>query len=498
MESVKCNVDNNEGQRQDAQQLPESAGHNNHQNEESSQDKYRGKRRLRPRAFRLRGRTGHQVKTKTTRAHQQERDRVVKVLPLRRIFPPRASPLGVEASADESPESGTAEGREAADAPEGLCIRLPFSERHIPVYRRQPLTLSKAMAAAGPRISSVLVPLLQSVFSCCNGALAASICCERQVGHCYICGHLLQELAMRVQQKTGLRHDPFRTERGCEAAYLSAFAVEEPSDADTGKSPGKEPLVQDSFGSKESFFNSESFSRAKATLQQELEVASLLDRYSQLLHAERLSAVPQKGCITAASTPRNAYGDKSSSLPLLLLTTPLVSCLPIPPWHLWWPADFREPEEQRAFRVSVQLLHVAVAECHLFREEDALAQKLLSAFEVYAYIARCANGEQLTAKLRSCLEFSKEVRSKCGLPQELQPLLQVAASVVSVYLQEQQPEMQKALLRREIQQLPQIPNQVRQLASLFLVLKTTYLPVRPPIHAEGGGCGFPYRRIQHL
>ena len=423
---------------------------------------------LRLKILRLRGPRGAQA-TEQERIETHPRGRILRVLPLEQVFLPKGTPRQRSGTDPDSAGGKELHGKEATEAAESRCVRLPFSDRLIPVYRDESLTLSKALSSAGPGLHNALLPLLQYTFKCCSSSLAVWLSCERAIPHCYIVCHLLQEVGWRIQQQTQVEHDPFAGQGEPTTPYIFPDAAEESADSGEEGRPVKAPLSSRNRNSNGSFLQHTDPRSATATLQEDPCVACLLDCYTGLLLAEKLEASLQKKGPSCHSVNDN----QTARWPILLLTTPALSCLRIPPWHLWYPGKLLAPQQPRAFRLSVQLHHVALAECHLFSEEDRLVQRLLNAYEAYAYIARCANGEQLTAKLRSCLHYSKEVRTKCGLPQNLTFLVQAAVAVVSVYLQ-QQPQQQEAQLLGQLQHLPQLPHRVQHLCSSLSSLKRVH------------------------
>ncbi|CDI76828.1 hypothetical protein, conserved [Eimeria praecox] len=393
-----------------------------------------------------------------------QRDRIVRVVPPADIQPAIAPEKKTTNTGNEALD-GKAEVEKGADeaatppAAQDLCVRIPFSCRRVPVYTEQPR--SSATRSAGPRSSGGFLPLIQRLLCCCSTSASEGEP-HKQVVHSYICSHILQEAAWRIQEATALTFDPFAEETNQKPSYLLPLSS-----------------VGSANSSKSLSFSVRDPEAAKAALLQNPKVALLLDYYERLLVAEVLQLVSRGGrsCspLASADSSDDLSGLKASSRSSFsLLSTPLFSCLPIAPWHLWWPKESLAAENHCAFRVSVQLLHVSLSECHLFREEDLVAQKLLSAYEVYAYLARCSSGEQLTAKLRSCLQYSKEIRKSCGLPPRLNPLLQAAAAAVAVYRRDQPPQMQQALLLQRLQQMQQLPHQVQQLAGWLASLKADY------------------------
>ncbi|CDJ29253.1 uncharacterized protein EMH_0048140 [Eimeria mitis] len=249
------------------------------------------------------------------------------------------------------------------------------------------------------------------LFCCCSASAGAGESGEQHVAHSYICGHILQEAAWRIQNATKLSFDPFVEEGEPKPPYLLSLSAGSSADSSKGAS-----------------FSVRDSGAAKEALLQNSKVALLLDYYERLLAADVLQLV--------------ARGGRGCS-----------------PW---------------AAASSDDLLGSRIPHCHLFREEDLVAQKLLSAYEVYAYLARCSSGEQLTTKLRSCLQYAKEMRESCGLPRTLNPLMQAAAAAVAVYRRDNPPPMQQALLQQKLQQMQQLPHQVQELAGWLCRLKAEH------------------------
>lgn len=461
-------MEENEGQRQETQHLPEGAGDEWGQRDGEA---LKGRNKL-PLSFKrlLRG-CGMGKKGSNHRDMQQQKDGVLRILQLEKALPDRAS-RAEELPANEPSEHEKVKGVETTDETERhLCVRLPFSDRQVPIYRPKPLTLSEAVVLSGPKASSFLLSLVQSTFTCCVANLAVSVSKERQVANAYIRAQLLQELAFRIQLATGQPNEPHVAKPNCPSnpcnfpvpsgkadGALRANPLRPQADRDAGSEPMKD-------------------------LSRSPEVTWLLNHYSKLLVAEKMNPCNQRGGITGKDTGSTSHTDdlweENTSFPMMLLTSPLFSCLQLSPWYLWQPGNHPKPRPQRSFRLSVELLHVSLAECYLFREEDRLAQKLLGTFEAYAYLARYANGEQLTAKLRRFFELSMEMRCNFGLAQQLQPLLHMAQAVVTVFIGDKHTELQRDLLQQELQQFPHLQLHVQQFIAWLLKLRTEHPTVRP-------------------
>ena len=397
-------------------------------------------------------------------------DRVIRLVPA--IQPTAAPQKGCMCQGPEDgeglPETAKETDKGAATLPatQDLCLRIPFSHRRVPLYTEKPRRTNTR--SSGLQSSAILGPLLQRLFCCCSPAPVAVGSRKRHAAHRYICSHILQEAAWRIHEATELVIDPFAKENDPKLSSLLPLS--------SGNS------VHSSKGAPLSTRDSE---EAKEALLQNPKVAFLLDYYERLLAAEMLQLVPRGGrCFSpfdaGAASAEDLLGlTASSRFSRCLLSMPLFSCLPIAPWHLWWPKESLAVKRRCAFRVSLQLLHISLSDCHLFREEDLVAQKLLSAYEVYAYLARCSSGEQLTAKLRSCLQYTKEIRESCGLPRELNPLQQAAAAAVAAYRRDQPLQVQHDRLQQKLQQIQNLPHQVLQLTRWLCSLKTSYPQVRP-------------------
>ncbi|OEH80174.1 hypothetical protein cyc_00255 [Cyclospora cayetanensis] len=225
-------------------------------------------------------------------------------------------------------------------------------------------------------------------------------------------------------------------------------------------------------GGKIESLNNISPNDSRVTVKHDARATSVLDHYAHLLLAEHPRAVMQRAYVHVFSFIRahnTISPDNYKSFAPLAFS--LFSCLPSFSLHRWWPEVYSMPSQGRSFRVAVELLHFSLDEFHLFLEEDTLARELLSAWEAYAYTARSAGVDQLTARLHSCLQLSKEMRKRCGAPQDLRPLLQAAVAVVSVYLQTQPPDQQQVLLLRELHMLPQVLQQLQSVKNRLYNLK---------------------------
>lgn len=408
-------------------------------------------------------------------------NRVIRLVPAAEILPAAAPEREIKSPGIDSPEDDVGEKKEGTDkeattlpTPKDLCVRIPFSHRCVVVYTEH--SHSTANSCSWPPKYGASLPWQQRLFCCFRRADGVGETRESSAAYSYMCGHILQEAAWRISEATGLTVDPFADEGHQNLPALLFLSAS--SSVDTNKRGSS------------SFRDPEA---AKAALLQSTKVALLLEYYERLLAAETMQLVPKGGRSCPPFAASDASSDDllslkpSSRFPRSLLSTPFFSCLPIAPWHLWWPKESLDPEHRCSFRVSVQLLHVSLSDCHLFREEDLLAQKLLSAYEVYAYLARCSSGEQLAAKLRSCIQYTKEMRESCGLPRELQPLLQAAAAAVAAYRRDQPPDVQQALLLQSLQQMQQLPHQVQQLTGWLCILKAEYPQVRP-CNSSGSCC----------
>ncbi|KAL8274289.1 hypothetical protein Esti_001800 [Eimeria stiedai] len=144
------------------------------------------------------------------RCQQTLQNGISRVNPLQRVLDQVAdSSVAAASSSAHGLEDARTGGAPAVSVPERFSfIRLPFSTQRVPLRTRSPRTLSKT----GPRLHTVGASLLQCSFSCCSSTLKTLLSLDHQVLNAYICAHLLQELAARIQQRTGLIVDPLAKE----------------------------------------------------------------------------------------------------------------------------------------------------------------------------------------------------------------------------------------------------------------------------------------------
>ncbi|KAL8442382.1 hypothetical protein Emag_006485 [Eimeria magna] len=368
--------------------------------------------------------------------------------------------------ADAPDDAGNGGGRGAFVAERVTLIRLPFPPHQLPVCTRSLHPRSKA----GPSLHTVMSSLLQLMLSCCSSTLKTRLSLDDQVLNPYMCAHLLQELATRIQQVTGLILDPFEKKQQAQGGTLPALQPVETSGAG-GKLDehtdmvSVSPLVPRRSGCAQRFLPD-----ACGLLQRTPEMEHLFSCYATLLAGDEMTIQSLRNIMKVGCHEEARCTSKRSSSLVQLFTAPLFSCSPCAPRYLWQKA--RSLGGERRFRISVHLLHVDLAEFHLFREEDTLAHRLLEVYEVYAYMAQTANGEQLTTKLRSCLKSSEQMRNACGVSQLLQPLQHIAQSIVSVFCQQNASQPQQELLHQYLHHLPQLALQLQNLIDSFVRLMT--------------------------
>ncbi|KAL8443493.1 hypothetical protein Emed_006774 [Eimeria media] len=377
------------------------------------------------------------------------------------------SAVAPASSSADAPDDAEKGGKGGTFVSQGLTlIRLPFSPQQIPLCTQSP----RPRAKAGPSLHIVLASFLQLTFSCCSSTLKTRLSLDDQVLNAYICAHLLQELAARIQQVTGLTVDPYEKKHAQEGS-LPALQPVETSGAGRKlyENTATDSVFQVPRSQTRSSCAQSLLLDACGLLKRTPEVAHLFNRYAILLANDAVQAHSLKKTIELGCPEESRCTNKRSSLPIQLSTAPLFSCSPGAPSYFWQKATRLGGE--RGFRIFVHLLHVDLAELHLFKEEDRLAHRLLEVYEVYAYMAQTANGEQLTTKLHSCLKSSEQMRNICGLSQLLQPLLHIAESTVSVFCQEDTTQLQQGFLQQYLEHLPQLALQLQNLSDFFVRLK---------------------------
>ncbi|KAL8428101.1 hypothetical protein ACSSS7_007382 [Eimeria intestinalis] len=404
-------------------------------------------------------------KTTVCRCSKKLQDRISTVVSLQRVLDEvlDSSVAPASSSADPSEDAETAGGPRVFVPKRTIVIRLPFSPQQIPLCTGS----SRPCSVAGPSLHTLIVSLLQRTLSCCSSTLKTRLSLEDRLPNSYICAHLLQELAASIQQMTGLTVDPFENQHAHQGA---PHASERAESYAAGLRLKEDTTTDQPLGRTSSSYADSVSPKASGLLQRAPEVQGLLKRYSILLAGDEVWVQSLRNIIRFGILEKGKVARKRSSLLMQRFTAPFFSCSPGAPWYFWKKATRLGP--RRKVRVSVQLLHVELAGCHLFREEDRVAHRLLEAYEVYAYMARTASGEQLTTKLCSCLESSQQMRDTCGLSQLLHPLLQIAQSTVSVFCQGGEIQEQQEILRQHLQQLPQLALQLQRLSERFVTLKT--------------------------
>lgn len=307
--------------------------------------------------------------------------------PLQRPYTPGASDPTAAPAADSSAPDGGVEGTSEFSS---LSVRLPFSSLRVPVYRQQPRTLAEALRVSGPSALHFFQVLL---FRCgVGGGSKALWACEESAEDSHLKAQLLRELAVRCQILSGLLKDPFEDLDGpggrvplLDASELRAAKSHQPF-------PTEDPAALRRF------------------LESDPRFARLAEICLRLL-------IPQFLPLTQVQQEKASSSIQGQpSPPFALCSSLLRRLLPLPAYSLW-----RSVESGCSFKrpllLRVQVLRVVLTDGALLERSDRLLQKALRRYERYAEaLVQTDCGAQLRAKLGSCFDAAKVLRSELGLP----------------------------------------------------------------------------------
>lgn len=306
-------------------------------------------------------------------------------------------------------------------------VRLPYSDTVVSLVAREKRDV---FLSSGRSFLESLSSSSQSLFeefapqSCIQDALARVYHWRKKkpVALAEIRGQLLRELACRVKDLLGFEADPF------------------------------DPTVGDAV------YNDEARQEARVVLAGHPEVQRLLKAYGGLLqfdHSRILAASQwwrfQKGTSTDEHAPLQLTVYPFSTVLQRVPKIRRLRCLRPP---------LRQAKIQPHLKVTVDVMHVCLTDHYLFGNEDILAQELLRLYEVYCYLVNYQSGEQLTARLRSAIHYSDEVRQRLSVYCPL-ALYAIARGEAPTEEMKQEVGRAKQALSEWRRTYPQVPNRFK-------------------------------------
>ncbi|PFH38710.1 hypothetical protein BESB_010520 [Besnoitia besnoiti] len=268
------------------------------------------------------------------------------------------------------------------------ALRLPFSDIVISLVSRTARktfmpTSTSSLSSPASATNGSEDPLFEDFApqSCISEVLARYGHWRRKtpVAFATIRAQLLRELETRIRLLTGISDDPFA-------------------------SVPRSQLSEDTTGSRE---------EAKRLLIDNVDVQRLLGVYERLLQFDTSLLLPpsqwwrfQRGQgteeHTALQLPFYPFSASLQRIPkikgIAFLRPPL-----------------RHAQVQPHLKITIDVMHVCLTDHYLFGAEDVVAHEILRIYEIYCYLSKYQSGEQLTARLRSVIHYSEEVRQRLGV-----------------------------------------------------------------------------------